>query len=50
MGRNKQVFHVTGKRPTNPFSSGSVVWSPVSAGFPILPDEVVHEQIGAVVA
>jgi hypothetical protein len=39
-----------GKRPTNPFLSGSVVWIPVSSGFPIPPDEVVHEQVGAVVA
>jgi hypothetical protein len=38
------------KRPTNPFLSGSVVWSPVSSGFQISPDEVVHERVGAVVA
>jgi len=31
------------KRPTNPFLSGSVVWSPVSSGFQISPDEAVHE-------
>jgi hypothetical protein len=39
-----------GKRPTNPFLSGSVVWSPVSSGFQISTDEVVHERVGAVVA
>jgi hypothetical protein len=39
-----------GKRPTNPILSGSVVWSPVSSGFQISPDEVVHERVGAVVA
>ena len=38
------------KRPTNPFLSGSVVWSPVSSGFQIPPDEVFHERVGAVVA
>ncbi len=38
------------KRPTNPFLSGSVVWSPVSSGFQIPHDEVVHERLGAVVA
>ena len=38
------------KRPTNPFLSGSVVWSPVSSGFKIPPDEVVHERVGAGVA
>ncbi len=38
------------KRPTNPFLSGFVVWSPVSSGFLISPDEVVHERVGAVVA
>jgi hypothetical protein len=38
------------KRPTNPFLSESVVWSPVSSGFPIPPDEVVHERVEAVVA
>jgi hypothetical protein len=41
---------LAGKRPTNPFLSGSVVWSPVSSGFPIPPDEVVHERVGAGVA
>jgi hypothetical protein len=38
------------KRPTNPFLSGSVVWSPVSSGCQISPDEVFHERVGAVVA
>jgi hypothetical protein len=38
------------KRPTNPFSSGSVACNPVFSGFQILPDEVVHEQVGAAVA
>ena len=41
---------INSKRPTNPFLSGSVVWSPVSSGFQIPPDEVVHERVGAVVA
>jgi hypothetical protein len=39
-----------GKRSTSPFLSGSVVWSPMSSGFQIFPDEVVHERVGAVVA
>jgi hypothetical protein len=38
------------KRPTNPFLSASVVWSLVSSGFKISPDEVVHERVGAIVA
>lgn len=37
-------------RPTNPFLSGSSVWSLVSSGFPNSPDEVVLERLGAVVA
>jgi hypothetical protein len=41
---------MVGKRPTNPFLSGSVVWSPVSSGFQISPDEAVHERVGAGVA
>jgi hypothetical protein len=41
--------HHNRKRPTNPFLSGSVVWSPVSSGFQISPDEVVHERVGSVV-
>jgi hypothetical protein len=44
------LFLQARKRPTNPFLSGSVVWSPVSSGFQISPDEVVHERVGAVVA
>jgi hypothetical protein len=49
-GRLASLPAAAGKRPTNPFLSGSVVWIPVSSGFPIPPDEVVHEQVGAVVA
>jgi hypothetical protein len=48
--RARFVVVVVSKRPTNPFLSGSVVWSPVSSGFQISHDEVVHERVGAVVA
>lgn len=39
-----------GKRPTNPFLSGSVASNPVFFGFRISPDEVVHKRVGAGVA
>jgi hypothetical protein len=52
--RQRQVaappLTLQGQRPTNPFLPGSVAWNPVSSGFQMSPDEVVHERVGAVVA
>jgi hypothetical protein len=49
--KDQQVWlQVLRERPTIPFLSGSVVCSPVSSGFQISPDEVVHERVGAGVA
>jgi hypothetical protein len=50
MNQLRRVACLDGKRLTNPFLSGSGVWSPVSSGFRIPPDEVVHERAGAVLA